>query len=141
MHSDHVEHRGVVKEVTFSSIIVRVDEPCHCEGCAIAVVCGNKPAEDEDLISVPRPRGRQFEVGDRVRLEATSGSQLKAAFWSFVMPTLIILAVVIYSVTCHPELGFWAVIIAIGAVAIYDLLLFLFRKDLAMSVHWQIRHC
>ncbi|MCM1519829.1 MAG: SoxR reducing system RseC family protein [Lachnoclostridium sp.] len=143
MHSDHVEHKGIVEKVTFNSIVIRVDEPCQCQGCAIAVVCSGK-TEGEDsgeVIVIPRPRDRQFNVGDRVALEATSGSQLRATFFSFILPTIILAAVILSLYSTHPGWGFWIVLLAVAAVAVYDLILFLFRKDLAMSVHWQIRHC
>ncbi len=142
MHSDnHVKHYGVVTEITFNSIVVRVDEPARCEGCAIAVTCSNKPGEGAETIVIPKPRNSIFAPGDRVSLEASSGSQLKASFWSFILPTAILVAVVLYLSVCHPTLGFWTILIAVGAVAVYDLILFTFRKDLAMSVKWQIRHC
>lgn len=145
MHSDHVEHIGVVKEVSFNNISVAVEEPCQCEGCSIAIVCMGKSENEADIINIPRPRGAgrdSFHPGDRVRLEAASGSKLKASFWAFILPTVILLTAVLGIQGYAPDLGpLLTALIAAGAVAVYELILYLFRKDLAMSVTWQIRHC
>ncbi len=145
MHSDHVEHIGVVKEVSFNNIAVAVEEPCQCEGCSIAIVCMGKSDKDADVINIPRPRGEgrdSFRPGDRVKLEAASGSKLKASFWAFILPTVILLTAVLLLQAYAPRLGaLLTAMIAAGAVAMYELILYLFRKDLAMSVSWQIRHC
>lgn len=145
MHSDHVEHIGVVKEVSFNNISVSVEEPCQCEGCSIAIVCMGKSDKEADVINIPRPLGSErdsFRPGDRVRLEAASGSKIKASFWAFVLPTAILLAAVLLLQSYVPTLGgLLTALVAAGAVAVYELILYLFRKDLAMSVNWQIRHC
>ncbi|MDE6484382.1 MAG: SoxR reducing system RseC family protein [Duncaniella sp.] len=145
MHSDHVEHIGVVKEVSFNTISIAVEEPCQCEGCSIAIVCMGKSDKEADVINIPRPRGAErdsFHTGDRVRLEAASGSKIKASFWAFILPTVILLACVLLLQSYAPRLGaLLTAVAAAGAVAVYELILYLFRKDLAMSVTWQIRHC
>ncbi|MBD5250203.1 MAG: SoxR reducing system RseC family protein [Bacteroides sp.] len=145
MHSDHIEHIGVIKEVSFNNIAVSVEEPCQCEGCSIAIVCMGKSENEADIINVPRPRGAErdsFRPGDRVKLEAAPGSKLKASLWAFILPTVILLAAVLLLQSYLPDLnGLLTAAIAAGAVAVYELILYLFRKDLAMSVNWQIRHC
>lgn len=144
-HSERMEHTGVVKQVSFNSIVVSVEEPCQCEGCSIAIVCNGGQEKSRDEIVIPRPRGEArdaFSPGDRVKLEATSGSQLRATLFTFVIPTIIILAAVLLLLAYAPGLGKpLTVLAAIGAVAVYELILYLFRKDLAMAVTWQIRHC
>lgn len=141
MHGDHVEHKGVVSDVTFNSIVIAVDEPCQCEGCAIALVCSGKSPQSETTIVIPRRGHEGFAKGERVSVEASEGARWRAILWAFVLPTIILVAAVVTLTTLYPDLGIWTAFIAVVQVSIYELILYIFRKDLAMSVDWQIRHC
>lgn len=136
--SDSVSHRGIVEKVGYDFVVVKVKEDdCNCEGCSITALCTGRSVEGPLLTVKPCPRAAdRFKAGDRVRLTASSGSTLFSSFWLFIVPLVILVAIVLFGAS--EDWGIWSVIAGVGAMLVYDAVLFSFRRRLASRIRWDV---
>lgn len=138
---EDVSHRGIVKSVTAASITVLTDDDCRCEGCAVAAICNKSEGSESahDLVTVDTPDAARFRPGERVEIIATSRSTMWATLWALILPTLLFVGVLLWVRLEWPALGDWSIGIALGALVVYSLLLYLFRNALAGRIVWKVR--
>lgn len=135
--SDSVSHRGIVQKVGCDYIVVKVkDDDCNCDGCTITALCTGCSVEGPLLTVDCRRADCRFKAGDKVRLTASSGSTLFSSFWLFVVPLVILVAIVLYGAS--EDWGIWSVIAGVGTMLVYDAVLFVFRRRLASHIHWDV---
>lgn len=138
MNKEDVTHRGVVESAGIDSLTIRTEEACKCDGCALTALCTTKD-EGHELLTIDTPLASDFAAGDRVEVTATSGSTLRATWWALVLPTLIFGGSVVGFRLGFPQLGGWALAIGFGLLAVYDLFLYRYRRQLAQKISWKIR--
>lgn len=137
MSADSVTHRGIVERIDNGSLVVRLtDDDSHCDGCSITALCTGR-ATDGPVIIVTGHRGYEhLKVGDTVVLTATSRATMFSIILLFVIPLVILVSIVLYGAS-H-DWGIWSVIGGIGAMFIYDGILFYFRHRLASRIRWNV---
>lgn len=139
---DDVTHHGTVSRVADGMIEIRVDgDAAKCDGCAVTALCNRRdPAGDTSapVLTISIPPGADFAPGDRVVATATSGSTLRAVWWSLVLPTFILVGIIMWCTLGYPDMGAWSLAAGLVGVAVYDFFLFLFRRRLAARITWKI---
>ena len=140
MKQDYVTHSGTIVQVTDSSITLRTDGSCRCDGCAVASLCNKDTSTGEgENITIDTTQAPQYSVGQKVEVSATSGSTLRATWWALILPTVLFIGVVLAVRLLWPESGATSLAVGFGALVIYDFGLYLCRKRLAQKIIWNIR--
>lgn len=99
-----------------------------CSSCKAASVCGLSDAEEKTL-QLPTDPYARYAVGDEVRILLKASMGIKAVWLGYFLPLLVLLAVALGLIALG--VGQLAAGLAgIGAVALYYLVLWLFRERL-----------
>lgn len=141
MNKDKVTHIGIVTAVSERHIVVRTEDIAKCDGCAVAALCNKgseSGADSSEVITVDTPDAASYQVGTRVKLQASSASTLSASWWSLILPTLLFIATLLAMNILLPSAGAWNIAAAFGALALYTLFLYLMRSRLAAAIHWSV---
>lgn len=139
MSKEDVSHRGVIEKIEPGYLVIRTEEACKCDGCAITALCNSKDGGGKQLLTIDTPDAGAYAVGQRVEACATSGSTLFAAWWALILPTIIFAGVTLVCRFAWPETGGWSLAIGFASLALYDFLLYLKRRHLAQKIKWKVR--
>lgn len=92
-----IQHDGVVSSIVNGEAIVSLIDNISCEGCKAKGACGVSESNDKQLTV---PVGTQdVQAGQQVTLNLRKGLGLKAVFWAYVFPfVLMVLTLVVCSV-------------------------------------------
>ncbi len=123
-----VSHKGKVVKMTPQVTTVAILQHGACSQCHAAGLCGMADIA-EKAVEVPTDPYASYGVGDEVEvlLKATMG--LKAVWLAYFVPLLVLLGVVMALIglgVAEAPAG----LSGMGAVALYYLLLYLFRDKL-----------
>ena len=124
-----VLHSGKVIAVNpeFTSVEL-LNANSYCTDCHAVMLCGMGKVQKK-VIQVPTDRWTHYEEGEIVDVILKGQMGLKAVWIGYVIPLIILVAVVLVMIACHAgELV--AGLGAAGAIALYYLLLYLFRDRL-----------
>ena len=139
MKQDYVTHSGTITHVTDSTLTLRTDGSCSCDGCAVASLCSKDTSSGGESITIDTPQARQYSVGQQVEVIASSGSTLRATWWALLLPTILFVGIILGVRLLWPQSGAISLVAGFVALAIYDLGLYLFRRRLAQKIIWTIR--
>ncbi len=139
MKQDYVTHSGTITHVTDSTLTLRTDGSCSCDGCAVASLCNKDTSSGGESITIDTPQARQYSVGQQVEVIASSGSTLRATWWALLLPTILFVGIILGVRLLWPQSGAISLVAGFVALAIYDLGLYLFRRRLAQKIIWTIR--
>ncbi len=132
-----VVHRGVVREVGEQMVVVGIEAVGACEGCKVQGLCGLS-GESEKEVAVWDKDASVYREGDEVIVGIGTAMALKAVLWAYIVPFLLMLAVLLIL----DELGFSELVQGVstlGAVAVYYVGLWFFRKKLERDIVFKIR--
>lgn len=138
MSKDDVTHKGVVERIERGALVIRTNDDCKCDGCAVVALCNSKGGENSEMLTIDCANAAEFSVGDRVEVTASSSSTLRATWWALILPTLIFAGVILGCRLGFPELGGWSIAIGFAALGLYDLFLYKQRKQLAQKISWKV---
>lgn len=145
MNKDKVTHIGIVTGVATGRITVRTEEAPKCDGCAVAALCNKAPdsdgkgGEEVEILTIDTPQAASFSPGDRVRVQASSGSTLWASWWSLILPTILFIATLLGVQLRWPGASGWSIAAAFAVLGIYALALYLFRARLSAGMQWTVQ--
>ena len=137
MGKGDIMHDGVVVAVDPQSVTVEILSSSACASCHAAGICGMGEYQKK-AVRVPADLRTDYTVGEKVDvvLQATMG--LKAVWVAYVIPLLVLLAVVL-GLTA---LGCSELVCAssgLGAVTLYYLIVYLLRSRLNDTYLFTIR--
>lgn len=131
-----IEHTGFVSETTDNEIKVSITVSDACSGCGAKSSCGMVDHKSR-IITLANP-GTVFHVGDRIHIEGAQAMGLKAVFFAYVLPFLLVLLTLIVSLSCLrlTELlsGLYSVLILVP----YYFILSLFKGKLKKKYTFRI---
>lgn len=88
-----IRHSGVVKSVTQHSVIVRIEQTAACAACQAAHLCQSAEKRDKDIV-VSVLDSSLYTPGQEVVVEGLLHQGLKAVAFAYVVPLVVLLAVV-----------------------------------------------
>jgi len=126
--SESVSHKGKVIKMTPQLTTVSILQHSACSACHAAGLCGMADLA-EKTVEVPTDPYASYNVGDEVEVLLKASMGMKAVWLAYFIPLLIIVAVILILV------GFGvaevpAGLAGLGSLALYYLLLYLFRDRL-----------
>jgi len=123
-----VSHKGRVVRMTPQVTTVAIEQHSACSQCHAAGLCGMADVA-EKAIEVPTDPYAKYGVGDEVEVLLKASMGMKAVWLAYFVPLVILLVAILGLIA----LGVGEVVAGlsgIGAVALYYLLLWLFRERL-----------
>ena len=137
MAKNEVSHKGIVKSVTPELTTVEILSLSACAECHAKGMCGIADSEIKE-ISVPTDPYSDYKPGDEVEVMLKKSMGLKAVWISYVIPLFILMILILSlsSVTVHEV---YAGLGAIAGVALYYLLIYIFRDRLAKDFVFYIK--
>ena len=122
---EQVSHKGRIIRITPQTTTVAIEQHAACSSCHAAGLCGMADVA-EKAVEVPTDPYAPYGVGDEVEVVLKAFMGMKAVWLAYMIPLVVLLAVILGLVA----LGVGEVpagLAGIGAVAVYYLLLWLFR--------------
>ena len=120
-----VRHQGIVSKISKNSITVSLTGNLHCEACNAKSACGVSDSDSKE-IEIPAPE--QFlELNENVEVFLKNDLGLKAVFWAYVFPFVLLFVVLLVASSVYQE---WiAGLMAIGVLVPYYLLLYISKNS------------
>ena len=87
-NTDTFIHSGVISKITGDSVIVSLEQNIHCESCRAKASCGISESNTKD-IEIQNPN-ESFNVNETVTVVLKKTLGLKAVFWAYVFPFILI---------------------------------------------------
>ena len=121
-------HDAIVTSVTPGRITAQMHVSSACASCEAHAKCGFADSK-EKLVEVETPHWQQYHEGDSIVVEIKSGLGLLAVLIAYILPAVVLLAVFAVLTLAHlPEV--WVALLTLVAVALYGVVLYLFRNRL-----------
>ena len=132
-----ISHTGKITGITPEFTTVEIVSSSACSSCHAKGLCGM--SEDKiKTIMVPTDPYASYSVGDEVNVLLKKTMGLKAVWISYVIPLaiLMILILSLSAVTVHEA---YAGLGAVAGVALYYLVIYLFRDKLSKDFVFYIK--
>ena len=125
---NEIVHSGRIIEITPDFTTVEIIVSSACSSCHAKGLCGMSE-EEQKVISLPTDPYSEHVVGDEVKVCTKMSMGLKAVWISYVIP-LMILMILILSLSSVIGNELVRGLVALGGVALYYLLVWVFRDRL-----------
>jgi positive regulator of sigma E activity len=133
--NENISHEGVVIKSEKGLVCVRIMVASACDSCRVKSMCGIADLK-EKIIEVKDEES--YEIGQAVEVIMLRRQGMKAVFYGYFLPFLILLFSLIGGVHYFSEEGA-AAGLSLLLVAFYYLILFFFRKELQKKFSYKIR--
>jgi len=134
--ASEIEHSGRVEKITGNRVQVNFIAESACAACHAKEACSVSEMQEKSL-EVPLP-GFQIKEGEKVQVVLAQSLGFKALFLGYILPlVLIITALIIFTGIFESEGK--AGLLSLLSVAIYYLILYLFRNKINKQFKFIIR--
>ena len=131
-----VSHEGIVTKITDDELEIKILAQSACAACHAKSACG-MGEQAEKLLTVPRPKGQNFSLNQRVNVKMAIGQGNKAAVLAYLIPIVLLLAVLFVCLGLGMNEGL-AALISIVALIPYYIVLYLKRDKLKKRFEYTI---
>ncbi len=127
-------HSGIISKIKDDSVIVTLEQNIHCESCRVKAACGISESNTKEIEIVNS--SDSFKINENVNVVLRKALGLKAVFWAYVFPFLLMFFSLIIASSFLKE---WqAGLISLFVLIPYYLTLYLlkntFKKALEISI-------
>ncbi len=133
-----IEHKGRVAEISGSRVSVRILQQSACSECHAKNSCMAADSK-EKFIDIFDFSGK-YKVNDLVTIEGKKSMGYKAILWAFLMPVIILVAVLFVSQSLWETNETQAALAAIISLIPYYLVLYLLRGRMAQTFTFRIKN-
>ena len=131
-----ISHDGVVTNITDDELEIKILAQRACAACHAKSACG-MGEQAEKILTVPRPKGIDFSLGQSVNVKMAIGQGNKAAVLAYLIPILLLLAVLFTCLGLGLSEGLSA-LVSIVALIPYYIVLYLRRDKLKNKFEYTI---
>lgn len=131
-----ISHEGIITKIEDSNIEVKILSRSACASCNIKGAC-NMSEMQEKIITIPAPKDKNLSIGQEVKISMGLGQANRAVIFAYVIPLIILVAMIFILSTLKIEEGLNA-LISIGTLIPYYMILFLFRNRLKRKFKYEI---
>lgn len=136
-----IEHEGEICRISPEGMKVKVISKSACAACHAKGLCGSSDTK-EKFIDIKRgdfaaEDKDSFKVGDKVMVNMEESLGMRAVWIVYGVPTFILVTILVYLQSLNVRelvIG----IAAIGAIALYFFLLYLFRSRLGRRFRFTV---
>lgn len=126
--NETISHEGIVTKITDDELEIKILAQSACAACHAKSACG-MGEQAEKILTVPRPKGKEFSLLQKVNVKMAVGQGNKAAVLAYLIPILLLLAVLFVCLGLGVNEGL-AALISIVAIVPYYIVLYLRRDNL-----------
>ena len=127
-----ISHEGIITSINEDEVQVKILSKSSCGSCNIKGAC-NMSEMQEKII----PKDKNLSIGQEVKVSMGLGQANKAVVFAYVIPLIILVAMIFILNGLKIEEGLNA-LISIGSLIPYYLILFLFRNRLKRRFEYEI---
>jgi sigma-E factor negative regulatory protein RseC len=135
-NAETISHEGVVTKITDEELEIKILAQSACAACHAKSACG-MGEQAEKILTVPRPKDRNFEINQKVNVRMAIGQGNKAAILAYLIPIVLLLAVLFVCLALGMNEGL-AALISIVALVPYYIVLYLKRDQLKKRFEYTI---
>jgi sigma-E factor negative regulatory protein RseC len=136
--SKTVSHKGVVVAVDGRRLKVQIESVSACAACHAKGMCTLSDKE-EKLIDIEMPNGMEKKVGDVVTVVVTQQRGMQAVVLAYILPAIVVILslVGLLKIVSEPV----AIILSLLSLAVYYILLYLFRNRISSKFVMTLAEC
>ena len=131
-----ISHEGVVTKINDDELEIKILAQSACAACHAKSACG-MGEQSEKILTVPRPRDKEFTLNQKVNVKMAIGQGNKAAILAYLIPVILLLAVLFVCLGLGMKEG-WAALVSIVALIPYYIVLYLRRNKLKNQFEYTI---
>ncbi|MCQ2306914.1 MAG: SoxR reducing system RseC family protein [Bacteroidales bacterium] len=133
---ERVSHTGVITDITGNELEIEILSSASCGSCSIKSACGMSETKEKH-ITVPKPDGKEFIVGQPVKVSMTARQGGRAAIYAYLVPALLMIFMILI-ISCFSSEDWIAAVAGIGVAAIYYFILFLFKGKIRQRFEYEV---
>jgi sigma-E factor negative regulatory protein RseC len=134
--SNIISHEGVVTKITDEELEIKILSQSACAACHAKSACG-MGEQAEKILTVPRPKSKDFALMQRVNVRMAIGQGNKAAVLAYLIPIILLLAVLFVCLGLGLSEGISA-LLSVVALIPYYIILYLKRDKLKQQFEYII---
>ena len=127
-NEETISHKGIVTKITDDELEIKILAQSACAACHAKSACG-MGEQAEKILTVPRPKDKDFTLNQKVNVKMAIGQGNKAAVLAYLIPILLLLAVLFACLGLGINEGL-AALISIVALVPYYIILYMKRDKL-----------
>ena len=135
-NNETISHEGIVTKITDETLEIKIMAQSACAACHAKSAC-TMSDQAEKILLVPRPEHQEFQLLQKVNVIMSVGQGNKAAVLAYLIPILLLLAVLFICLGIGLDEGLSA-LISIVALIPYYLVLYLKRDALKKRFEYRI---
>ncbi len=130
----NIQHDGVITKITNHIVTVTLNGNINCEACKAKTICGSSESNQKEVeVLNTNPL---LQINDQVEVLLRKDLGLKAVFWAYVLPFILLITVLIISSFFLTE---WlSGVLSILVLIPYYLILFVYKKTFYKSFKFSI---
>ena len=127
-NTETISHEGIIAKITDDELEIKILAQSACAACHAKSACG-MGEQAEKILTVPRPKDKDFTLNQKVNVKMAIGQGNKAAVLAYLIPIILLLAVLFVCLGLGINDGL-AALISIVALVPYYIILYLKRDKL-----------
>ncbi len=135
-NEETISHEGIVTKITDDELEIKILAQSACAACHAKSACG-MGEQAEKILTVPRPKGKDFALNQKVNVRMAIGQGNKAAVLAYLIPIVLLLAVLFVCLGLGMNEGL-AALVSIIALVPYYIVLYLKRDQLKKRFEYSI---
>ncbi len=132
-----IEHSGTVERTEAGRVFVRITSHSACGSCSARQACGLAEAQDK-IVEVPTPDAARFQPGDAVMVGVRRRTGLLSVALAYGGALAVLLAVLAVTVGLAGWSEGQGALASLGAVVLYYMVLWLFRRRIEHTIQFTI---
>ncbi len=135
-NTESISHEGVITKITDDELEIKILAQSACAACHAKSACG-MGEQAEKILTVPRPKDRAFDINQKVNVRMAIGQGNKAAVLAYLIPIVLLLAVLFVCLGLSMNEGL-AALISIVALIPYYIVLYMKRDQLKKRFEYTV---
>ena len=135
-NTETISHEGIVAKITDDELEIKILAQSACAACHAKSACG-MGEQAEKILTVPRPKGKEFALNQKVNVRMAIGQGNKAAILAYLIPIILLLAVLFVCLGLGLSEGLSA-LLGIIALIPYYIILYLRRDKLKEKFEYHL---
>ena len=135
-NEETISHEGIVTKITDDELEIKILAQSACAACHAKSACG-MGEQAEKILTVPKPKKQNFTLNQKVNVKMAIGQGNKAAVLAYLIPIVLLLAVLFVCLGLGMSDGLSA-LISIVALIPYYIILYLKRDKLKRQFEYSI---
>ncbi|MBR4146724.1 MAG: SoxR reducing system RseC family protein [Bacteroidales bacterium] len=136
MSEETISHEGVITKITDDTLEIKITAMSACAACHAKSAC-TMSDQAEKVLTVPRPDRQEFHLFQKVNVIMAVGQGNKAAVLAYLIPIVLLLAVLFTCLGIGLGEGLSA-LIGIAALIPYYFVLYLRRDKIKRQFEYRI---